>query len=153
MLNIVSNYYDRSMSVPRALMACALVACGAGCASASQVAAEAPHVRIVEMAEQKSEALSRLPLVLVFEAGDEVPFELVLDSRLLRLEQAPEPMRLVATRRFFILLLPDGPPRISEDGKDFDTQPKNYFGFGLSATKEGGSAARLTIGVRPAKAP
>jgi hypothetical protein len=63
------------------------------------------------------------------------------------------PLRLVASRRFFILLHPEGPPRMSEDGEDFDTQPKNYFGFSLSATKEGGSAARLTIGVRPEKTP
>lgn len=148
----VVNYYTRSGIVGRALGLGALLAWAAGCTSASSMAAEAPRVRVVELAgseANKAEALSRLPVVLVFEAGDEVPFELVLDSRLLTLEQPAEPMRLVASRRFFVLLRPEGAPRISEDGEDFDTQPKSSFGFSLSATKGGGSKARLVIGLRP----
>lgn len=119
-----------------------------GCAGPNQMAAQASRVPYAKLTGPENDEfgakLSRLPLVLEFKAGDEVPVELILDSRLIALKA--EPILLIAKQDFYVLLRPEGPPLFSENGKDFTTKARNSFQFGFSA--ERGKRPKVTAKIR-----
>lgn len=135
------------------LLALALALLSA-CASASSVAKRAPVFAFSELAKHPEQAalLGRQPVVLRFEQGEQVPVSFDLDSQLLQTPTRPFLFSVTASRRFYVLV--DGARlRVSLDGQDYDTKPKNSFRFGFSVTP---AEAKLDIGLglRPAaKAP
>jgi hypothetical protein len=137
-MNLVRFFYACSV--------CALIAGGSGCANLNARAAEAPRVPFSSLSVRHDEAalIGRHPVVLVFEPGERVPVRFTLESAIMRTDRDPVTFDLVAQRRFYLLLLPDGPPRISLDGVDFETQPKNSFKFGFAVTR---SKAEVVVGV------
>jgi hypothetical protein len=135
-----STYYTGSTMLLLALT---------GCASLNSRAAGASRVPFASMAEDKNQAmkLQTLPVVLVFEKGDHVPVRFDVDSALFELAPRPLNFELIASQRFYLLLLPDGPPRVSLDGVDFEKVHKNAFRFGFYADKDRGAGTDVAIGI------
>lgn len=124
-----------------------------GCAGPNQVAAQASRVPYSKLSQAQGEELvaswHHQPFVLEFKAGDEVPVELILESRIIALQA--EPIRLIAKQDFYVLVRPVGAPLFSEDGKDFTTRVQNSFQFGFVAKK--GEPVKMTAKVRFRAAP
>ena len=121
-----------------------------GCAGPNSIAAGAPRIPF-EQLDQKHHAaqlmgLSEQPVVIHFKEGQEIPFNFVLDSRLLSL--TPPDMKLRVKTAFFLLLRADGPPLLSEDGVEFEEQPKNSFMLGFEVQRDKPPALNLRLGVR-----
>jgi hypothetical protein len=107
-----------------------------------------PRVPLAELAQGKlgPELHNGLtpPFVLQVHTGDQLPIELILDSRLAKLDATQ--VTLTATRNFYVLFRSDGPPLLSEDGSDFSSRDKNAFRLGLRVQK--GRPAALEVGLR-----
>lgn len=133
--------FTRSRLLP---VAGAAILCA--CASASSVAKRAPVLAFSELAKHPEQAalLGHLPVVLRFEQGEQIPVSFDLDSQLLKTDARPMTFSVTASRRFYVLLDKRHNLRVSLDGQDFDTQPKNSFRFGFSVTP---SEAKLDIGL------
>jgi hypothetical protein len=137
------------MNLARICCACCLFVLSLGtsaCSNLNARAAEAPRVPFASLTARHDLAslIGTKPVVLVFEPGERVPVRFELESMLMRTDREPVTFELVAKRRFFLLLLPDGPPKISQDGVDFEAQPKNSFKFGFAVTR---SKAELVLGI------
>lgn len=127
-----------------------LALASSGCAGPNSIAATAPRVPF-ETLDQKQNAqllmgLQEHPIIIHFKEGQEIPFHFVLDSRLLTL--APPEMKLRVKSAFFLLLRADGPPLLSEDGIEFEEQPKNTFMLGFDVKQDQPAALNLRLGVR-----
>lgn len=125
------------------------------CASASSVAKRAPVLVFSELATHPEQAalLGHLPVVLRFEQGERIPVSFDLDSQLLQTPTRPLLFSVSATQRFYMLVDKRYNLRVSLDGKDFDSHPKNSFRFGFSVTPEE-AKVDIGLGLRPApKAP
>jgi hypothetical protein len=134
------------------LPALALVLCSTACASVDGRAAEAPRVPFAELPRRPGPllALRTDPVVIVFEQGEHIPVRFDLDSSFIATTAHPLAFDVVATRRFFLLLLPDGHARTSLDGVHFDEKGEKYFRFGFAVDKES-AVVDLGIGLRPPK--
>lgn len=144
MRRLVSPYHLLSI----ALVGLALAS--SGCAGPNSIAAGAPRIPF-EHLDQKHHAaqlmgLREQPVVIHFKEGQEIPFNFVLDSRLLAL--TPPEMKLRVKSAFFLLLRADGPPLLSEDGVEFEEQPKNSFMLGFEVVQGKAPAINLRLGVR-----
>lgn len=121
-----------------------------GCAGPNSVAATAPRIPFEQLNQKHHAAqlmgLNEQPVVIHFKEGQEVPFNFVLDSRLLAL--TPPEMKLRVKSAFFLLLRADGPPLLSEDGIEFEEQPKNSFMLGFAVERDKPAALHLRLGVR-----
>jgi hypothetical protein len=120
-----------------------------GCASVNSRAVNAPRVPFATLAQDRDHAvkLQSLPLVMVFEKGDRIPVRFDAESALFELAPRPVGFELVASRRFYLLLLPDGPPRVSVDGVDFEKVHKNTFRFGFMVDKDKGALTDIAVGI------
>lgn len=143
----------RRRSVGWALCVASALGCmTSGCMTSNSARAEhARHVPLAHLSElpeaERGAALAKLPVVLEIRKGDRFPVEVLIDSRLLKLD-APAPWALEAREDFFVLLNEAGPPALSEDGVDFDTRPKNTFSFGVEAVAGKPPAVHLVLGLR-----
>ena len=159
-MQCVSKYYDRSnlwigalLRVPLLLLA----TFGSGCAGPNAMAADAPHLEYADLnGEQRRaalEQLARLPAIVAFSKGEQIPVELALDSSMIALADAK--LTLIAKRDFFLLLRPDGAPLLSEDGVDFERgdRPENYFFFGFGVHRDAAPSVKVTVGLRPDSPP
>jgi hypothetical protein len=125
-----------------------LAGCGASNSFVAQNARRIPVAHISELSEaERTRAFEALPIVFEVRKGDRFPLEVVLDSRLLKIE-TPGPWNLEALETFYILLREDQPPVISEDGVDFDTKAQNAFSFGFVAKKGQPPKVRLLLALR-----
>lgn len=127
-----------------------LALASSGCAGPNQVAAGAPRIPFEQLNQQQHASqlmgLQDQPVVIHFKEGQEIPFNFVLDSRLLAL--TPPDMKLRVKSAFFLLLRADGPPLLSEDGVEFEEQPKNSFMLGFDVQRGQPAALNLRLGVR-----
>ena len=151
-MNRVLKYYARSSDVGLfALLLCFV----AGCAGANQVARNAPHLTFADLnGPNRQHALATVaggPSVIHFKRGERIPVDLALDSRLIDLEGSG--LTLVAKRDFDLLLRGDGPLRVSGDGVDFESDHRNYFGFGFDVERDKPTVLRVKFGVLPEKQP
>jgi hypothetical protein len=132
------------------MLAVAVYLAATGCAGPNKIAANAPRVAYSELtpgeAEKHVSTLSHLPFILVFKAGDRVPLNFVLESRLVNVD-VPS-LTLVAKKDFYVLVRPKGAPLVSEDGKDFSTKTQNSFQVGLSLKKGESPSIQAKIGFR-----
>lgn len=148
-MSFVHKYYSRSWK-SRALLALVLVLSTA-CAGANGAARDAPRVAFARLNEEASarqlvERLSRNePVVIQFEAGQVIPLDYAVDSRLFEIAKQKTD---IVVRESFQLLLWDGPPRISEDGVDFESSPKNSFRFGFGMKKGQKPSIDVRLGIR-----
>ena len=137
---------SRPFSVIGLWLALALSACG----GTNQMAATAPRIPFDQLGQkayaQQLMGLQEQPVVIYFKQGQEVPFHLAVDSRLL--SAAPPEMKLRVKTDFFLLLRADGPPLLSEDGIEFEEQPKNTFMLGFDVHPNQPAAINLRLGVR-----
>lgn len=145
MRRLVSPY--RLFPIVALWLALASTGCGAG---PNQIAASAQRIPFDQL-DQKHHAqllmsLNEHPVVIHFKEGQEIPFHFVLDSRLLSL--TPPDMKLRVKSAFFLLLRADGPPLLSEDGIEFEEQPKNSFMLGFDIRQGQPAALNLRLGVR-----
>ncbi|MGE0324980.1 MAG: hypothetical protein AB7K71_09800 [Polyangiaceae bacterium] len=85
----------------------------------------------------------KLPLLLVFEAGEGVPLDVTTHGDVVALNTEGS-AKLVAKRKLWLLLTEDSPPRLSLDGKNFD-QVRGAFSFGFGVTKQRGSFATMDL--------
>ena len=143
----VRNYYSRSI-----LIVVLAAASTFGCASASSVAASAPVVKYASFARDAGKSNWQRPVVLAFVPGDRIPIDFDLDSTLVT-RRGPSRVDLEVTRPFFMLIRPDGPPKVSLDGKDFDENHRGYFRAGIGADKDADVHATLTLGFLPKARP
>lgn len=122
-----------------------------GCAGPNQIAATASRVSIAELNGNNrgaaAQKLSRMPVLLEFNAGDRIPVSLALDSELATLEA--QEITLVAKRKFYLLLRDDGPPLLSGDGVEFEERRKNSFFMGFEVRKTHPTRMRLGVGIWP----
>jgi hypothetical protein len=125
-----------------------------GCAGANGAAESAPRVPFSVLSQEKHSRvmLERLTrgeaVVIAFEKGQVVPVRYAVDSRLFEVKNGTFD---VVVLRDFQLLLWDGPPRISEDGVDFETSAKNAFRLGFAARK--GEKPYVDLGLAIRRAP
>jgi len=150
----IQKYYMRSINDSRALLLAllgAVLLAIIGCGGPNQVAGGAQRLAYADLTGKERQAafssLTKGPAVVHFKKGDRVPVRVTLDSSLAQV-QASE-LVLVVERDFYLLLDGDGPPRLSEDGVDFESKAKNYFLFGFNVPKEGEAGMVLQIGIRP----
>ncbi|HVZ31486.1 MAG TPA: hypothetical protein VG963_03625 [Polyangiaceae bacterium] len=143
---------------PKSYLAClALLSAvvGAGCAGPNAVARSAARVDFATLARAADQPDGRPPLTLPFvlhvAAGQEVPLDFQLNSRVFALD--PGPLKLVAKRDFYVLFRDDGPPLLSEDGQQFEVRPQNTFRFGLRVVKHEPAQVELYLGIRPEPQP
>lgn len=133
-----------------------LVLAAAACAGPNQLARGAPRVDFRDIAAGQSHPVvaarfGRVPFILHFRAGDEVPVDFALQSRLFRLDSSS--WKLVAKRDFYVLFLTDGPPRLSEDGINFETHDQNSFQLGLRLRRGQPADIQMHVAVHPESAP
>lgn len=125
----------RTQSTPAWLFSALL--CSFGCASPNKIAATAPLVPYSALkggqTEPFAQALRSPPYVLAFKAGDEIPLNFALESKLVELPVPPLTIR--AKQDFWILMRADGPPLVSLDGKDFQAKTQNSFMFGIKVVR------------------
>lgn len=145
MLRIFNNYVRSTIGLVSLLAATA-------CAGPNQLARGAPRVdfRDIALGQEHptlAQRFGRGPFILHFRAGDEVPVDFALDSRLFRLDTAP--WKLVAKRDFYVLFLTDAPPRLSEDGVDFETHDRGSFQLGLRVRRGKPADIQIHLAVRP----
>jgi|GEM_PF-5896837 len=115
----------------------ALVLFCVACASPNRMAAQAPQVSYTELKTHKAESVAKMtapPYVLAFKAGDEIPFNFALESKLVELDVPP--LTIKAKQDFWVLIRPKGAPLVSLDGKDFTTHSMNSFMFGIRVVKD-----------------
>jgi hypothetical protein len=126
-----------------------VVALACGCTSINSRAANAPRVPFATLAQDRDHAvkMETLPLVMVFEKGDRIPVRFDAESALFEIAPRPVGFELVASRRFYLLLLADGPPRVSIDGVDFEKVHKNSFRFGFMVDKDKGALTDIAVGI------
>ena len=148
-MSFVQNYYNRSSA------AALLLLTALGCAGPNQIAKTADRIAFADLqGDQRRAAFSALAkgsTIVHFKRGDRVPLDFKLDSSLAEL--ADPDLMLVVKRDFYLLIDPAGPPRVSEDGVDFETKAKNYFFFGFNVPKTGDAKMVLRLGVRPESPP
>jgi hypothetical protein len=134
-----------------ALIALLSAVVGAGCAGPNAVARSATRVEFAALGKGGESPDAKPPLTLPFvlhvAAGEEVPFDFQLNSRVFALD--PGPLKLVAKRDFYVLFRNDGPPLLSEDGQQFEDRPQNTFRFGLRVVKNEPTKVELYLGIRP----
>lgn len=127
----------------------------AGCAGPNAVARNAARVDFAALgrggASPDGKSPLTLPFVLHVAAGQEVPLDFQLNSRVFALD--PGPLKLVAKRDFYVLFRDDGPPLLSEDGQQFEERAKNTFRFGLRVVKDEPTKVELYLGIRPEPQP
>lgn len=112
----------------------------AGCASG-------PAPLVVRASELKnaSALAPGQPIVIEFQAGEEIPLELTMDGPLVQSQKPETPIRLKVVRRFFMRIDEDG-VTTSLDGKTFgDNVAPGSFRFGVGATKEKGVVATFAV--------
>jgi hypothetical protein len=147
-MKFIQKYYTRSSgaALPASLLLAAI-----GCAGPNQIASGAPRFAFSDLNGSERRAafasLAKGAAVVHFRRGDQVPLRFVLDSSLADLK-TPE-LVLVVKRDFYALIDPGGPPRVSENGVDFESKPKNYFFYGFNVPKAGDASMVLRIGLRP----
>jgi hypothetical protein len=128
---------------------------GAGCAGPNAVARSAARVEFATLGQGADSPDAKSPLTLPFvlhvAAGQEVPLDFQLNSRLFALDRGPS--KLVAKRDFYVLFRDDGPPLLSEDGQQFEQHPQNTFRFGLRVVKHEPTQVELYLGIRPEPQP
>lgn len=128
---------------------------GTGCAGPNSVARNAARVDFAALAQGAASRDAKPPLTLPFvlhvAAGQEVPLDFQLNSRVFALD--PGPLKLVAKRDFYVLFRADGPPLLSEDGQEFEQRPQNTFRFGLRVVKHEPTKVELYLGIRPEPQP
>ena len=86
-------------------------------------------------------------MVLEVRKGDRFPIEAVLDSTLLKLDNAGT-WTVEALEPFYVLLRPEGPPLLSIDGVDFDQRKHNSLNFCFNAQKDQPTRIRLALSLR-----
>jgi hypothetical protein len=122
-----------------------------GCAGPNQLAKNAPRVAFEALGESDQASarlvLRQLPVVLHFKPGQHVPVDFGIESRLFEVD-LPE-LDLLVRREFFLLLRPDGPPLLSEDGLEFEERPKNSFMLGFDVRDGKPTTLHLGLAVRP----
>ena len=126
------------------------------CAGPNQLAHGAPRVDFGDIALGQehptiAQSFGKGPFILHFRAGDDVPVELALESRLFRLDAGS--WKLVAKRDFYVLFLTDGPPRLSEDGIDFEKRDQGSFLLGLRLQRGKPAAVQIRLALHPEPAP
>jgi hypothetical protein len=127
---------------------------GAGCAGPNSVARSASRLDFATLGQgtaPEGKSALTVPFVLHVAAGQEVPIDFQLSSRLFALD--PGPLKLVAKRDFYVLFRDDGPPLLSEDGKEFEERVQNTFRFGLRVIKNEPPQVELYLGLRPEPEP
>ena len=126
-----------------------------GCAGPNQIAATAPRIPFSEIADGRAsphlQKLQAPPVVIHVQAGQKIPGDFAADSKLLAVEGGD--FTLVAKRDFYVLFRTDGPPLLSEDGVEFEDQPRGTFMIGLRVLKDQPATVQLRVGVRPEGAP
>jgi hypothetical protein len=148
-MSLAHNYYVRSWKVRAVLVM--LLAFATACGGANGAARDAPRVPFARLNQEASaqklvERLSRNePVVIQFEAGQVIPVDYAVDSRLFELTKQKTQ---IVVREDFQLLLWDGAPRISEDGIDFESGPKNSFRFGFGMKKGEKPSIDIRLGIR-----
>jgi hypothetical protein len=130
----------------------ALLLAATACAGPNQLARGAPRVDFGDIALGQehptlAQRFGRAPFILHFRAGDEVPVDFALQSRLFRLDTAS--WKLVAKRDFYVLFLSDAPPRLSEDGVDFEEHDQNSFLLGLRLRRGKPADIQIRLAVHP----
>ena len=147
MFRLAHNYYNRSFMIPAALLF------AVGCGGANQVARNAPTVPFDRFDSDRSSALlsqlQKPPYIVKFRAGQVIPVDFTLDSKLMRAQD--EDFVVIAKRDFYVLFRSDGPPLLSADGVEFEERPKNYFRFGFRLRGKEPATIDLGLGVRPEK--
>jgi hypothetical protein len=132
-----------------------VAAVGAGCAGPNAVARHAARVDFATLgrgtASPDGKSPLALPFVLHVAAGQEIPFDFQLNSRVFALD--PGPLKLVAKRDFYVLFREDGAPLLSEDGQQFEERAQNTFRFGLRVVKHEPAKVELYLGIRPEPQP
>jgi hypothetical protein len=135
-----------------------LLLAGMGCASPNTVARDASRLDFATIARgapapgaAPTAPVLAVPFVLHVAAGQEVPVDFRLSSRLFALDTGP--LKLVAKRDFYVLFRGDGPPLISEDGQEFEERVQNTFRFGLRVVQNEPATVELFLGIRPDPAP
>jgi hypothetical protein len=128
---------------------------GSGCAGPNAVARSASRVEFATLGQGAESPAANSPLALPFvlhvAAGQEVPLDFQLNSRVFALN--PGPLKLVAKRDFYVLFRDDGPPLLSEDGQQFEERRQNTFRFGLRVVKHEPTKVELYLGIRPESQP
>lgn len=111
-----------------------------GCASS----APPRIIRVTDVGAEGTPLLPGQPLIVEFHENDRIPLSFVVAGPLL-VTEGDTPLTLRATRRFFLRLDEDGLTS-SLDGKNFaDNSAPGSFAVGLSATREAGVRANVTI--------
>ena len=124
-----------SARIPLALAAALLAGCGASM----------PDVKPVRLADLG--AKPTLPLVIQLEEGDRLPLEVNVSGDLVKTEAPREPPVVVVKQRFYLVLLPGGPPRVSLDGKTL-ARMGGAFAIGVGYDKEKGPKSTLGLELR-----
>ncbi|MEZ4229594.1 MAG: hypothetical protein R3B89_10530 [Polyangiaceae bacterium] len=114
-----------------------LLLSGAACASTPTLPTPVAASRLGAEGEVK------LPLLLVFEAGESVPLDVTTHGDVVALK-SDGGAKLVAKRKLWLLITEDSPPRLSLDGEHFD-QVHGAFSFGFGVTKQRGSFATMDL--------
>ena len=135
-----------------------LMLLGMSCASPNTVARDASKLDFATIAQGTpapgaAPAASALvvPFVLHVAAGQEIPVDFRLESRVFTLDTGP--LKLVAKRDFYVLFREDGPPLLSEDGVEFEERVNNTFRFGLRVVKDEPATVELFLGIRREPSP
>lgn len=130
------------MSARTALISIALAALLAGCAHAP--AREPIRIRPGQAVDLPPSELQGRPIIIELREGDVIPLDVLVDGGLVA--SPPGASVPLTVKRPFFLRIDERGLRISLDGKDFDTKPREpgAFAFGLGATKEG-TRAQLRI--------
>jgi hypothetical protein len=121
-----------------------------GCASPNAVARTTEPIPFEQLDRgdraQHVRRLQKLPFIVHFRAGDRVPVDLAVHSRLF---DVPDQTQLVTVKRdFYLLFRKGGAPLLSEDGVDFERRARNSFSFGFDLQKDEPTRVRIEIGVR-----
>jgi hypothetical protein len=148
MSRILNNYVRSTIGLASLLAATA-------CAGPNQLARGAPRVDFNQIALGQehptlAQRFGRGPFILHFRAGDEVPVDFALQSRLFRLDTGS--WKLVAKRDFYVLFLTDAPPRLSEDGVDFEKRDQGSFLLGLRVRRGKPADIQIRVAVHPESA-
>jgi hypothetical protein len=136
----------RSLAFGSVISGALLSAC-----SSSLNLAQVPRVPYVRLGQDEASTrpLFQPPVILVFEPGDPVHLDFILNSSVLETAEPRERVELRATQRFYLLIRSDGMPRISLDGENFDSAPQNAFRFGIAALKDNEPKVEVELHIRP----
>jgi len=112
----------------------------AGCATTL------PAIKPIRISDITAENPPKLPMLFEFKQGEKIPLKFFFHSNLVDAPTDTPAVVLTVKRDFFLYFSPDGPPRISLDGKTVLETP-GALEFGFSITEANGPEAKLDLKV------